>query len=57
MGKESPCQGRECWVDCVKPCQEWKDWFTAEWQGIQTAGREMHEGRADHLGTDCRSHE
>lgn len=57
MAKESPCQGRECWADCVNPCQEWRDWFAAEWQDIQAKGREIHEGRADHIRADRRGDE
>ena len=53
MGKESPCQGCECWVDCVKPCQEWRDWFVLEWNGICDAGRELRND----IRRDCRSDE
>ena len=57
MKSESPCRDCPHWEECFAPCQEWKDWFAAEWQEIQTAGRALYEGRADHLRADRRGHE
>lgn len=39
MKSESPCRDCPHWEECFAPCQEWKDWFAAEWQEIQAAGR------------------
>lgn len=57
MERETPCRDCPHWEGCFAPCQEWKDWFAAEWQEIQIAGRALYEGRADHLRADSRGHE